>query len=137
MTAKCPTCNHPLKPTATARRAARKAAESDFEVGRCTHCGDQVLVGWTDAQLRHLDAHPLNLIGEMAAVALELPTFTRHGARFRLRGLIERARFPDRPNTVHPAHRCDRPWPRELLLPLAGSTRQQKNPEFSDRRIPF
>ena len=47
MTAKCPVCNQTLKPTATARRAARKAAESDFDTGRC-NCGAQVLVGWAD-----------------------------------------------------------------------------------------
>ena len=79
----------------------------------------QVLAGWADAQLRTLDAAPLNQIGELAAQALGLPTFTRHGARFRLRSTIERRRFPDRPNTVHAAHRCAQHWPEQLLLPMA------------------
>ncbi|HNP58833.1 MAG TPA: hypothetical protein PKG94_17960 [Gordonia sp. (in: high G+C Gram-positive bacteria)] len=138
MTAKCPVCNQTLKPTATARRAARKAAESDFDTGRC-NCGAQVLAGWADAQLRTLDAAPLNQIGELAAQALGLPTFTRHGARFRLRSTIERRRFPDRPNTVHAAHRCAQHWPEQLLLPMARHDKPNTptNPELSDRNIPF
>ena len=110
MTAKCPVCNQTLKPTATARRAARKAAESDFDTGRC-NCGAPSPRRLGRRTAAHLDAAPLNQIGELAAQALGLPTFTRHGARFRLRSTIERRRFPDRPNTVHAAHRCAQHWP--------------------------
>lgn len=134
MTAKCDTCGQALKPTAIARRAARKAAESDFEVGRCTDCSAPVLVGWTDAQLRTLDAAPLNSAGEMTASTLGLPTFARHGARFRLRGPIESRVFPDRPTTVHAAHRCQ-PWPQSLRLPLAGHEQRDEHrpqPEHPD-----
>lgn len=141
MTAQCGACGQALKPTAITRRAARKAAESDFEVGRCTHCSAQILVGWTDAQLRTLDAAPLNQIGEMAATALELPTFTRHGARFRLRGPLERKHFPERPHTVHATHHCAQHWPEQLRLPLAGHDNKPDTPptttELSERNIPF
>lgn len=135
MTAKCPVCNQTIKPSATTRRAARKAHESDFEVGRCGDCATPVLVGWTDAQLRRLDAAPLNQLGEIAATALGLPTFTRHGTRFRRRGPLERKHFPERPHTVHATHQCAQHWPEQLLLSLAGHDTKpdtQTNRELPD-----
>lgn len=117
----CNHCGHTPRPTPTDKRATKPAHNSDYDTGRCRHCDHPVLVGWTNGILTTLDAHPLNNIGEMAAIALGAATYTRHGARMRHRGHHERsADFPARPNTVHPTHTCDRTWPQALRLPLAG-----------------
>lgn len=125
--AKCGTCGQTLKPSAISKRAARSAHNSDFDTGACRRCGDPVVVGWTEGLLVTLDGRPVNEIGEMAAVALGLSTYVRHGARFRRRDTISRRTFPDRPQTVHAAHSCGQAWPSALLAPLAGHETSQPN----------
>ena len=127
---KCGSCGQTLKPSAIAKRAARSSHNSDFDTGACKRCGEPVVVGWTEGLLVTLDGRPVNEIGEMAAVALGLSTYIRHGARFRLRDTIGRRTFPDRPQTVHAAHSCGQQWPPALLAPLAGHETSQPNSDL-------